>query len=147
MAYECFAIPTNECKLRESRMRAYGTSFRIKYFGVSDQGHDPNDPRVALAVDPSATTMPGGAPLFGPEPIDSVVWRSDFCETYICKILPGEYQGEISSIGLFAEIVYVDPSDPDPPTIGYQFLAAVCNRPLLVLTSNDSPEFDVSLFY
>ena len=146
-AYECIAIPTNEAKKYIARMRAYGTSYRFVSFGVNSGGHDPLDPRVSLAVDPTATVMPGGPPLFGPEPIDSITWRNDFCETYVCKILPGEYQGEVSSIGLWAEIVYLGPSDPLPPALGYQFLAAVCNRPLLVMTGVDSEEFDVTLFF
>ncbi len=147
MAFECIAIPTNEAKQRIALMTMYGTSFRVKYFGITDAGHDPNDPRIALAVDPADTQMPGGTPLFGPEPVDDYVLRSDYCPVYVCKILTGEYVGEMSSIGLFAEIVYVDPSDPDPPSLGYQFLYAVCNRPLLVLIGIDEPTFNVTVFF
>jgi hypothetical protein len=146
-AYECIAIPTNEAKRRMARGDAYGTSFIIRYFGITDGGHDPSDPRLAMAIDPASTTMPGGAPLFGPEPIDDVIWKTDFCPVYVCSILQGEYAGGMSSIGLFAQIVYVDPSDPDPPAMGYTFLAAVCNRPLLNLTSIDAPTFNVTIFY
>jgi hypothetical protein len=147
MAYECIAIPTNEAKQRISLMTMYGTSFRVDYFGITDGGHNPSDPRTALAVDPSDPQMPGGAPLFGPELIDDKILRADYCPTFVCKILKGEYTGDMSSIGLFAEIVYVDPSDPDPPTLGYQFLYAVCNRPLLVLIGQDAPTFNVTVFF
>jgi hypothetical protein len=147
MAYECIAVPTNEAKQRISLMTMYGTSFRVDYFGITDKGHDPNDPRIALAVDPSDTQMPGGTPLFGPEPIDDKILRADFCPTFVCKILQGEYTGSMSSIGLFAEIVYQDPSDPDPPALGYQFLYAVCNRPLFVVIGQDAPTFNVTVFF
>lgn len=147
MAFECIAIPTNETKRRKSFEDLYGTSFRVKYFGLSASGHNPTTPSVALVVDPSATTMPGGAPLFGPAPITGYRYLTDFCPSFICKLQAGEYQGYVSSIGLFAEIVYVDPSDPSPPSVGYTFLYAVCNRPLVSLTNVDAPEFDVSLYF
>jgi hypothetical protein len=147
MAYECIAIPTNEARRRRARSDTYGTSYAVKYFGLTAGGHDPLDSRVAIAVDPAATTMPGGAPLFGPEPIDGVIWKSDYCPAYQCRVLQGEYVGGVSSIGLWAEIVFVHPSDPDPPIVGYNFLYAVCNRPLLNLVSADAPEFHVTVFF
>ena len=56
---------------------------------------------------------------------------------FICTIEQGEYAGELSSIGLIAEFVYVDPTDPDPPVVATQFLYAIYNRPRLILTSTD----------
>jgi hypothetical protein len=147
VAYEIIAIPTNEAKRRRARSDTYGTAYKVKYFAITAGGHDPNDPRVAIAVDPASTTMPGGAPLFGPEPIDGVVWKSDFCPAYRCRVESGEYTGGVSSVGIFAEVVYVDPSDPDPPALGYTFLFAVANRPLLNLVSADSVEFSLTVFY
>lgn len=147
MAYEIIAIPTNEAKRRRARGDTYGTAYKVKYFAVTAGGHDPNDSRIAVAVDPAATTMPGGAPLFGPELIDGVIWKSDFCPAYRCRVESGEYVGGVSSVGLWAEIVYVDPSDPSPPALGYTFLFAVANRPLLNLVSVDFVEFSLTVFY
>lgn len=147
MAYECIAIPTNEARRRRARSDTYGTSYIVKYFGLTAGGHDPLDSRIAIAVDPAATTMPGGAPLFGPELIDGVTWMSDFCPKYICRVQTGEFAGGVSSIGLWAEIVYIDPSDPDPPLLGTVWLYAVCNRALLNLVSADSAEFGMTVFF
>lgn len=147
MAFECIAVLTNEAKRRIGQNNLYGTSFRVDYFGLSDGGHNQLDPSIALAIDPASTTIPGGTLLFGPEPIDDKQQTTDFCPVFVCRVLQGEYQGYMSSIGLYAEIVYVDPTDPDPPSIGYQFLYAVCNRPLLALTSVDEPTFNVTVFF
>ena len=147
MAFECIAVPTNAAKRYIALNGMYGSSAIVKYFGITDGGHNQLDPSIALAVDPSDPEMPGAPPLFGPEPIDDKILQSDFCPVYVCKILAGEYSGFMSSIGLYAEYVYIDPSDPDPPTIGDQFLYAVCNRPLLTLTNVDAPTFNVTVFF
>lgn len=138
MAYESRALCTTLAKQHTARMWAYGTSFRVKYFEFSAGGHDPGDDTTALAPDPSATTLVGTI-LFGPEIIDSIEWDSITCPVFICTIEQGEYAGELSSIGLIAEFVYVDPTDPDPPVVGTQFLYAIYNRPRLILTSTDGP--------
>jgi hypothetical protein len=147
MAFECIAILTDEAKRRTGRNHLWGTAFMAKYFGLSDGGHNPLTPSIALTVDPSSATIPGGTLLYGPEPITDKKQTTDFCPLFICSIPQGEYQGYVSSIGIYAEIVYIDPSDPDPPTLGYQFLYAVCNRPLLALTGLDEPTFNVTVFY
>lgn len=147
MAFECIAIPTNEAKRRLALMTMWGTAFRVKYFGLSDGGHNQLDPSIALAIDPSSQTIPGGVDLFGPEPVDDYTWQSDFCPIYVCRVLTGEYQGFVSSIALYAEIVSIGVEDPDPPSLGDSFLYAVCNRPLLSLTNVDEPTFDVTVFF
>lgn len=147
MAFECIAIPTNEAKRRRAFADMWGTSFRVKYFALSASGHNPLSPNIALTVDPSATVIPGGAPLYGPASITGYEYLTDFCPRFVCGLLAGEYQGYVSSIALYGEIVYIDPSDPDPPSIGYTFLYAVCNRPLVTLTSDDDPTFVVTLFF
>jgi len=145
MAYECIAIPTNYYKQILSTFSITGSGYKLRYFGISASGHDPNDPSIALAVDPSATVMPGGAPLFGPELIDEYRFQADYCAVYVCKINEAEYIGDISSIALFGEITFQN--DPADPLVGTQFLAAVCNRPLLSVISIDTPEFDVTILY
>lgn len=142
MAIETKVALTTEAKRRTGEMWAYGTSFQVNYFAISAGGHDPTDPTMALAIDPASPTMPGTI-LFGPEPIDSVEWGSDTCPTFVCTIDQGEYSGDLSSVGLFAEIVADPiprpPGAPAAPAIGYQFLFGVYNRPLLVLTATDGP--------
>jgi hypothetical protein len=138
MAYEAQALVTSLAKQRTAQMWAYGTSFMVKYFEFSAGGHDPSDDTTALAPDPAATAL-SGTVLFGPEQIDSLEWNSISCPTFVCVIEQGEYAGELSSIGLIAEIVYVGGTDPDPPVVGTQFLFAVYNRPKLILTSTDGP--------
>lgn len=138
MAFEAQALATNEAAQRTVSMWDYGTSFRIKYFEVSAGGHDPNDPTTALTPDPAATSIPGLV-LFGPEPIDGIIKETITCSKYACTIEQGEYTGELSSVGLIAEIVYQGAADPDPPAIGYQFLFAVYNRPRLNITPTDGP--------
>lgn len=150
MAIETKVALTTEAKRRTGEMWAYGTSFQVKYFVFSAGGHDPTDPTMALAIDPAATTLPGSI-LFGPEPIDDVVWGSDTCPTFVARLDQGEYSGDMSSLGLVAEIVADPiprpPSAPPAPLIGYQFLFGVYNRPLMIITDTDGPiEFHLTPF-
>ncbi len=138
MSFAAKALTTTVAKQHTARMWAYGTGFIVKYFVVSAGGHDPADPTTALAPDASAVAIPGSV-LFGPEAIDSITWTSITCPTFVCTIEQGEYTGELSSIGLIGEFVYVDASDPDPPSVGDQFLYCIYNRPLVILTSTDGP--------
>lgn len=138
MAFASKALVTTLAKKNTARMWAYGTSFRVKYFEISAGGHDPTDPTTALAADAAATSTPGTV-LFGPEPIDSVDWESIIRPVFVCTLEQGEYTGELSSVGLIAEFVYVDASDPDPPIVGEQFLYAIYNRSRINLTSTDGP--------
>lgn len=138
MAFAAKALVTTLAKQHTARMWAYGTSFQVKYFEISAGGHDPTDPTTALAADPAATSIPGTT-LFGPEAIDDITWESIICPIFQCVIEQGEYTGELSSVGLIAEFVYVDASDPDPPSVGEQFLYAIYNRSRVNLTSTDGP--------
>jgi len=138
MSFAAKALVTTLAKQHTARMWAYGSSFQVKYFEVSAGGHDPTDPTTALAADASAVSLPGLV-LFGPEPIDDVTWSSITCPTFVCTIEQAEYTGELSSVGLIAEFVYADASDPDPPTVGERFLFAIYNRPRVSLTSTDGP--------
>lgn len=106
MAYEAKALMTTLAKQYEAEGWAYGIGTRVKYFSVSAGGHDPSDPTTALAPDPAATSMPGTV-LFGPEAIDSIEWGSIICPKFVCQLDKGEFAGELSSIGLIAEITYV----------------------------------------
>lgn len=130
MAFEAKALITNLAKQRIAEMWAWGTAYQVKYFEVSAGGHDPLDPTTALAADPAATSIPGTV-LFGPEPIDAIEWETATCPVFVCTIQQGEYTGELSSVGLIAEVVYVGFSstasasrtftyadnDPSPDTI------------------------------
>ena len=143
MAYEAQAVVTNLAKEYTAQGWAYGTSFIVKWFQISDGGHDPNDITTALAVDPAATVMPGHPPDFGPEPIDSIEWESLTCPTFVCTINQGEFTGGLSSVALVAEITDVGiarpAGAPPAPTLGTSFLFCVYNRPLLILTATDGP--------
>lgn len=137
MAFEARALVTNEGKERIGEMWATGKSYQVTHFAVTAGGHDPTDPTTALAVDPAATTMPGEPHIFGPEPVDSYEWESDLCPTFVCTIEQGELIGIMSSVGLYATIVYSPiPGDPE---VGTRFLFGVYNRPMLILTSTDGP--------
>ncbi len=142
MAFDAFAVLTNEARRRTGEMWAYGTSFQVLYFSVSEGGHDPGDPTTGIAVDPAATTMPG-TPFFGPEAIDEILWFNDVCPTFRCRVDSGEIVGNMSSIGLYADVVFVGPprpvGAPVAPVLGYRFLYAVYNRPRLTLTATDGP--------
>lgn len=105
MAYEAKALVTNIAKQKTAECWAYGDSFQVKYFEISAGGHDPSDPTTALAPDPAATAIPGTV-LFGPETIDSVEWSSITCPTFVCVLEQGELVGEMSCVGLIAEMVY-----------------------------------------
>jgi hypothetical protein len=144
MAYSSIALLTNEAKRRIADMWMTGKSYQVKYFALSSGGHNPVDPTVAVAIDPSATVMPGDPPVFGPEPIDEITLVSDYCPVFSCRTKPGEVVGYVSSVALFAEIVYS--SDPADPELGTTFLFAVHNRPAMIFTSIDSAEFDLNVF-
>jgi len=143
MAYDSIAVITDEAKRRIGEGWVTGKSFQVKYFSISNGGHSATDPTVALAVDPSLTTMPG-AVLFGPEPIDDYEWTSDNCPIFVCNVEAGEVIGSVSSLGLWGELVYVPPGDTEP--VGTRFLFAIHNRPLVVFTGSDSAEFRVNVF-
>jgi hypothetical protein len=142
MSFDAFAVMTNEAKRRTGEMWAYGTSFKVLYFSVSDGGYDPADPTTALAIDPATTTMPG-VPILSYEVVDSVAWFSDMCPTFVCQIDKGQLIGTMSSIGLYADILFVGPARPPgapaAPALGYRFLYAVYNRPRTPLTATDGP--------
>lgn len=143
MAFDSIAVLTDEAKRRMGEGWVTGKSFIVKYFSLSGGGHNPLDPTVALAVDPTLTTM-RGAVIFGPESIDNYEFAADNCPIFICNILPGEVIGAVSSLGLWGEIVYVPPGDTEP--VGTRFLFAIHNRPLVVFTGSDSAEFRVNVF-
>jgi hypothetical protein len=143
MAYDSLAVLTNEAKRRIGEMWATGKSYQVKYFSLSSGGHNPQDPTIALAVDPTLQTLPGNN-IFGPEPIDEVQWSSDVCPIFVCRVEAGEIRGSVSSLGLWAEVVYVPPGDPEE--VGTRFLFAIHNRPLVPFTGSDSAEFSVNVF-
>ena len=145
MPYEIIATPSNYYKRILSTFSTTGSGYKLSLWGLSARGHDPNDPSIALAVDPSATVMPGGAPLYGPALIDEYRFQADYCAIYIGKLAAGEYSGDLSSVALFGEVTFQN--SVDDPIVGTQFLAAVGNRPLISLVSADSAEFHISLFF
>jgi len=138
MAFDSKALILTQAKVRQADQWEYGTSFQVKYFVISAGGHDPTDPKTALAPDASAVSIPG-LTLFGPKPISSVTRESAICPTFNCTLDQGEYSGELSSIGLIAEVVYIGPEHPTPPLIGDQFLFALNNRPRLNIAATDGP--------
>lgn len=144
MAYTSIGLLTNEAKRRIAEMWMTGKSYQVKYFALSSGGHEETDPTIAKAIDPAATVMPGDPPIFGPEPIDEYRLVSDYCPVFVCKVQPGEVVGIVSSVALFAEIVY----SPivDDPELGTLFLFAVHNRPALIFTGIDSADFEINVF-
>lgn len=138
MAFEARAIITSLAKQYIAEGWAFGVSYQVKYFEISAGGHDPNDPTTALAVDPAATSIPGTT-LFGPEVIDSVEFETAQCPVFSCVLEQGEYTGELSSVGLIAEVLSAGTGHPDPPTVGAYFLFALYNRPRVSLASTDGP--------
>lgn len=143
MAFEIIAVVTNEAKGRLAEMLATGKSFKVTYFSVGDQGHDPSDPTIALAPDPSDTVCNKGQPvLFGPEPIDGYSYTGTFCPTFMCVVEEGEAVGVISTICLIATIVY-SPT-PGDPEVGQTFVFAIANMPFWAKTDLDSRTWYIS---
>ncbi len=144
MAYEIIAVVTNDAKGNMAQALATGKSFKIDNFALGSAGHDPNNMTTALTPDPSQTEcVPGGSPMFGPEPVDSYAFGTAFCPTFTCRVEEGEAVGVVSSLCMIATYVYSPtPGDPD---LGTTFLFALANMPYWAKTDQDSREWLVTL--
>lgn len=112
MSFDTRAVVTEEGERRRAEAIASGKSFKVVAFGLGNQGHDPNDPRIAISPDPATKTLAGM--FFGPKPISGVSYANDFCPVFECYLDYGEAVAQFSSIALFATIVYSEiPNDPE----------------------------------
>ncbi len=140
MAFTVIATVTDAGRNRIADSLRTGKSFVINRFSVSDGGHSPSDPTVAIAPDPTAVLCPSGTTSYGPVAINASTLVSAFCPQFTCVLNLGDANGPISSLCLFAEFVYSEtPGDPD---IGQSFLFAVANFPLKTKTPADVFSFN-----
>jgi hypothetical protein len=136
------AIVTNSGKERHAQGLITGKAFRIRYFELGSQGHDPLDPLVATTPSPGDTEVAGR--VFGPEDIDGTGFLSPTCPTFNCVVERTEAVGAlVSSIGLIAEIISngIDTVNE----IGTTFLYAIAHMPQRGKTSSDRFVFDVGV--
>lgn len=142
MALEVIALATNRAKLALYELFKFGKSFKVSYFSVGAQGHDPLDVTLALSPDPALEDCLD--PIFGPKliPPENVSVVSVFCPNFLCILAEEEANGPLSHLCLIAEIVF-DPDLGGPPDPPEYFLFAVANFPLKVKTDNDRFEFNV----
>jgi hypothetical protein len=146
-AISVIATVTDIGRNRLADMTISGRGFQIVSFVVGSGGHDPNDPTIALTPDPTVSTLP--SQTFGPKllvqnnPPYTGVLVSEFCPQFTALLDYTEANGELSNIGLIAEIVFSEiPSDP---LVGSPFLFAVGNRPLITKTDNDQMTINITL--
>lgn len=126
MSFETKALITDNARQRIAEGWATGKSFAVVGFSLGSAGHDPFDPRTALAPDPSLMDCPSVA--FGPKAIASFSYANDTCPVFECRLEFGEAVVEYSSLCLIAQILYSPvPGDPEVDTT---FLFAVVNFPL-----------------
>lgn len=139
---EVTATVTNTARERHAQQLVTGKAFRILYFQIGSEGHDPADPLVALAVDPSLTALPGL--VFGDEPVDDTGYLTPQCPYWECNLERTEAVGSsVSSIALIAEIID-NGSDP-VDEVGTRFPYAIANMPLNVKTGSTRFEFTVGI--
>jgi len=144
MAFEIIAVVTNEGKRRMAQAIATAKCFAVNTFAVSSFGHDPANPTLALSPDPAQLEcVPGGVPLFGPEPIDSYTYVGTHCPEFSCTVEEGEAVGVISSVCLLGTI-QCSPIPLDPE-LGLSFLFAVANMPYWAKTDQDSRTWKITI--
>ena len=126
MSFETKALLTDGARQRIAEGYATGKSFAVVGFSLGNAGHDPLDPRTALAPDPSLMDCP--SVVFGPKAITSFNYANDTCPVFECRLEFGEAVTEFSSLCLIAQIVYSP--IPNDPEVNDTFLFAVINFPL-----------------
>ncbi len=143
MALNVTATITDSGKRRISEAMRTGKSFVVDAFSVTDGGHSPSDPLVALAANPEAITCPEGTTSFGPVPINASTQISAFCPQFTCVLDYGDANGPFSSVCLWATFNYSPVlGDPD---VGQSFLFAVANMPLNVKTAASQVIINVTI--
>lgn len=140
-AFEVVALVTNQARQREAISLKTGKSFKITHFKLGDEGHDPDDPTIALAPDPSSTTCLGD--VFGPKAITDVEFVSTSCPVAICDLLESEAVAPLSAVCLIATIVYSP--DVGDPEVGTTFQYAVGTFPLRVKTDLETATIRVAI--
>lgn len=126
--FETQALITEEGRRREREHRAIGKAFRIVSFSLHNEGHDPNDPTMAVAPNPEITECP--TPVFGPKAITNASYASSTCNLWECFLAKGEAVVNFSGICLVAQIVFSPiPSDPELNTTFLYAVGAFPQRP------------------
>lgn len=128
MAFSVVTTVTDQGRMRIAEQLKTGKSFQITRFKVSDGGHSPGDPSIALAPNPNAITCPYRTFQYGPQEINAASLVSAFCPQFVCILEPGQASGPLSSVCLIATTVY-SPVVGDPD-VGEDFLFSIGNFPL-----------------
>jgi hypothetical protein len=137
------ALVTNVGRQRLALLLSTGKSFKVTHFVLGDQGHNPDDPTIALAPDPSITTCLGN--VFGPKLIAGVTFANASCPVFQCVVDFAEAVAPLSSICLIATIVY-SPIPFDPEVLNAtQFLFSVATFPLFVKSDLLQVTFDLGI--
>jgi len=130
------AVLCNSGRAAVSIMLQTGRVFLITNFAVSDGGHDPLNPNLALAPDPTLTALPSlpGDPVYT-EPITSISAVSQYCVQYTCDLPAGTVTGPLSNLGLIG--TWQDDLS--------QFLFAIANFGYRVKLSTEDTTFIVQV--
>lgn len=111
--FEFVALVTDEAKRRIAHMCAVGKAFKVTGFTVGNKGHDPTDPFNALAPDPTML-KPNDETVYPPIAFTSVDESTGAPNPkYICTLAAGRGTGVVSSLYLYATVVY-DPTTQLP---------------------------------
>jgi hypothetical protein len=143
------AVVTNTAKERMAKniaLQPDGGSFIVDKFVLGNGGHDPGNPAVALAPDPTLgdTCTGEDCPSIQTtsKAITEVVYATPVCPVFKCELAQGEYVGEFSQLLLLARV-----TTPGAADEGEYFVFAVANSPLKVLAPVDAALFNVGVLF
>jgi len=143
LSYNVLALLTNIGKHYIAESLTTGRPVHVKYFSIGKLGHDPDDPKTALAPDP-AIEEPNGV-VFGPKAVSSYYLLDRYTPVWVCTIERGDLIAETSSIFLLADVEGEGPYGYPYPDQNVSIVLGVANYPLKVIVDNDRVEFHVAL--
>lgn len=124
-----FAQATDAAREFLARTLAEGVAFQIKEFSVGTDGYDSSNPKFALEIDPSQTTL--GREVFrGPVAIP-VERPNETARSFYCRMNPNDANFGLGELALWAKVL----SSPTSSEIGTWFIFALAHLPLQVKTS------------
>ena len=137
MAITINSALTDKAREKIAQMLISGESFTVDTFTVSDGGHDPVNPIISLAPDPTVLELPTLTGFeFGPKSITTKRLVNIYTPVFTCVLEKAEAVGGISNIGLWAT-----------PLVGDPFLFALGNRGLSTKTDSEQWVMNISVAY
>jgi hypothetical protein len=144
---EVYAAVTNIGRRLRGAQHLSTFHFVITDFAIGDQGHDQNNPRIALVPNLNQTEYNNGFPLLhGPTPLESASMIAPYYPRFTFRLNRGEAVGEWSQINLIATVITSPGALMDGtllPGVGEQFLFAIVNRPLVIRADIDEDEYAI----